>query len=198
MNTIELSRKEKLLNAAQHLMLQKGYVATRIDEICKLAGVTKGSFFHYFSNKEDLGKKLLEYATENNSTRLRNGGYLDKENPMDRLFGFIDFVISVLRAPDRESSCLFGNFTQELSYTHGEIRQMCENHFVGRTNFLSGIFKEMKQINPSNEEIDLDSLAETLLSLIQGALVVGKAKRDLDLFERTMDHFKRYVKSLFL
>jgi len=37
--------KEKIIDSEQNLMLLKGYVATTIDEICKNARVTKGSFF---------------------------------------------------------------------------------------------------------------------------------------------------------
>ena len=38
--------KEKLLDAAQQLMLSKGFPATTVEEICEAAGFTKGSFFH--------------------------------------------------------------------------------------------------------------------------------------------------------
>src|SRR5689334_24216214 len=51
--------KEKLLDAAQQLMLSKGFPATTVDEICDTAGFTKGSFFHYFESKEQLGKEVL-------------------------------------------------------------------------------------------------------------------------------------------
>jgi TetR/AcrR family transcriptional repressor of nem operon len=37
--------RDKLLEAAQELMLAKGYEATSVDEICAAAGPTKGSFF---------------------------------------------------------------------------------------------------------------------------------------------------------
>jgi len=40
--------KTKLLNAALHVIRAKGYTATRVEDICEAAGVTKGSFFHHF------------------------------------------------------------------------------------------------------------------------------------------------------
>src|SRR5262245_10630984 len=51
--------KEKLLDAAQELMLTQGYTATSVDEVCQSAGLTKGSFFHYFQSKEDLGMAVV-------------------------------------------------------------------------------------------------------------------------------------------
>ena len=44
----------KLLDAALTVIRTKGYTATTVDDICVAAGVTKGSFFHYFKSKEDL------------------------------------------------------------------------------------------------------------------------------------------------
>lgn len=47
--------RSKLLDAAQAEMLAKGYAATAVDEICARAGVSKGSFHHFFPAKEELG-----------------------------------------------------------------------------------------------------------------------------------------------
>src|ERR1700688_2524190 len=46
--------KTKLLNAALQVIREKGYSATRIEDVCEAAGLTKGSFFHHFKSKEDL------------------------------------------------------------------------------------------------------------------------------------------------
>src|SRR5437588_558763 len=43
--------RERLLDAAQRLMLARGFAATSVDEICAAAKLTKGSFFHYFESK---------------------------------------------------------------------------------------------------------------------------------------------------
>jgi len=46
-------------------MLTKGYTATSVDEVCAAPRLTKGTFFHYFRGKDDLGKSVAEqfYAT---------------------------------------------------------------------------------------------------------------------------------------
>jgi TetR/AcrR family transcriptional repressor of nem operon len=46
--------KNRFLNAAVHVIRAKGYSATRIEDICEAAGLTKGSFFHHFDSKEAL------------------------------------------------------------------------------------------------------------------------------------------------
>ncbi|MGL4406716.1 MAG: TetR/AcrR family transcriptional regulator, partial [Notoacmeibacter sp.] len=54
-NEQKVPTQDKILNAALKLVRQKGFGATRIDDICAEAGVTKGAFFHHFKDKEAMG-----------------------------------------------------------------------------------------------------------------------------------------------
>lgn len=53
-------RMEELMDSAQALFLDKGIVGTIIDEIVSKAGVSKGTFYHYFSSKSDVVAALRE------------------------------------------------------------------------------------------------------------------------------------------
>jgi TetR/AcrR family transcriptional regulator, transcriptional repressor for nem operon len=55
--------KIQFLDAALHVIRAKGYCATRIEDICEAAGLTKGSFFHYFESKEALALEAADYWT---------------------------------------------------------------------------------------------------------------------------------------
>src|SRR6266511_107719 len=46
--------RTRLLEAARQLMLRDGFPATGVAEICAAAGVTKGSFFHYFAGVDEF------------------------------------------------------------------------------------------------------------------------------------------------
>lgn len=49
-----LKRRTELVNVAAHLFAKNGYNATGIAEICSVAGIGKGTLYHYISSKEDL------------------------------------------------------------------------------------------------------------------------------------------------
>ncbi|NJK92435.1 MAG: TetR/AcrR family transcriptional regulator, partial [Blastochloris sp.] len=53
--------RERLVTAAVGLILKNGYHATGVDAICAEAGVTKGSFFHHFANKDELGLAVIQW-----------------------------------------------------------------------------------------------------------------------------------------
>ena len=52
--------REKILQSAVQLFLGEGYEATSVNDICKHAGVSKGSFYHYFETKQVLFLSLME------------------------------------------------------------------------------------------------------------------------------------------
>ncbi|MBN1213314.1 MAG: TetR/AcrR family transcriptional regulator [candidate division Zixibacteria bacterium] len=68
-------RREQLLKAALKLFLKKGYKTTTTEEIARKAGLTKGSVYHHFKNKEDilfeLVKRLSEKMSETFVDRLK-------------------------------------------------------------------------------------------------------------------------------
>ena len=53
------ARPGELLAAALDLFVEKGFAATRVEEVAKLAGVSKGTLFLYFSSKEELFKAVV-------------------------------------------------------------------------------------------------------------------------------------------
>ncbi|MBI4490372.1 MAG: TetR/AcrR family transcriptional regulator, partial [Deltaproteobacteria bacterium] len=81
------STQERLLDASQQLMLAKGFVATTVDEICEAAGVTKGSFFHYFKSKEDLGKSVLDRFCHVRLKLMQGSPSQKKKDPLERVYG---------------------------------------------------------------------------------------------------------------
>lgn len=52
-----------LLTAALAIISKKGYSATTVDEICKQAGIAKGSVYYYFKTKEEIGACILQEQT---------------------------------------------------------------------------------------------------------------------------------------
>jgi AcrR family transcriptional regulator len=53
------ARPEEIIAAALDLFVERGYAATRLDDVAACAGVSKGTLYLYFENKEDLFKAVV-------------------------------------------------------------------------------------------------------------------------------------------
>ncbi len=187
--------RNKLLDAAQEVMLSKGYVAASVDEICAAAGVTKGSFFHYFKNKEELGKVLLQRFTETQTAHF-TAACGEVADPFDRVLCLIDCAIESIRNPEMKG-CLVGTFAQEIWETHPELRQVCQCSFEGFASSVSRDLVEAKSLHAPDGDFDAAGLGSTFLAVIQGSMLIFKTDQNRESIERNLLHYKNYLQMLY-
>src|SRR5689334_15819032 len=89
--------KTKFLDAALRVIRTRGYTATRIDDVCVAAGLTKGSFFHHFKSKEELAIAAADHFSAMADRIFAAAPYQRAEDPLERLLGYVDFRIAILR-----------------------------------------------------------------------------------------------------
>ncbi len=53
------ARPGELLDAALEIFVEKGFAATRVEDVARQAGVSKGTVFLYFPSKEELFKAVV-------------------------------------------------------------------------------------------------------------------------------------------
>ena len=56
--------RQDLLDAALTVFSQKGYTATRLEDVARTAGVTRGAIYHHFGSKAELYSALIEEANK--------------------------------------------------------------------------------------------------------------------------------------
>ena len=52
--------RERILDAAERLVIDNGYAATSLDRVIAESHSSKGSFFHHFASKDELARALVE------------------------------------------------------------------------------------------------------------------------------------------
>lgn len=191
--------KQKFLDAAQELMLAKGFAATSLDEICRKAGLTKGCFFHYFEGKDALGKEVLERFCCSSRKAMQEGCCCQDKlsDPLKRIYTYIDYVIDMSAKSTANKGCLIGAFAQELSDTHPKMRSMCAQGFDAWAKILKDDISAAKAKYASKAAFDPKELADHCIAILEGSQVLAKAKQDRKIIAKNMKHFKQYLKSLF-
>jgi AcrR family transcriptional regulator len=64
-----IDKKDEVFSAARKLFASKGFKDTNISDIAKKAGIAVGSFYKYFSSKEEIFLKV--YLKENEELKMR-------------------------------------------------------------------------------------------------------------------------------
>jgi TetR/AcrR family transcriptional repressor of nem operon len=198
MNDTRHESKTKLLNATLGVIRAKGYSATRIEDICKAAGLTKGSFFHHFKSKEELALAAAEHWGVVTGGVFLSAPYQALSDPLDRLLGYVDFRKALLRGELPEFTCLVGTMVQEVYETYPHLRDACAKSIGDHAATLEPTIAEaMRRYGIDDAQWNAGSLALYTQAVIQGAFVLAKAKGGPDVAAESLDHLRRYLQMLF-
>jgi TetR/AcrR family transcriptional repressor of nem operon len=185
---------EKLLDAALRLMLSKGYPATTVDEICAEAGVSKGSFYHFFKTKEDLGLAAIERFYQRGQDVMQNGPFTEVEDPVERAFGFVDHVESKSTFLWMDG-CLLGSFALELADTNPVMREEVSRMFEEIASRMASMLRPIAD-RAGEGGPTATALAEMFLSTLEGSIVLARAHHDPDRIPKTVRRFRRFLEQL--
>lgn len=189
--------KTRILDAALQVIRSKGYSATRIEDVCEVAGLTKGSFFHHFDSKEELAIAAAEYWSEITSSLFASAPYHAPSNPVDRILAYVDFRKALLQGDLPQFTCLIGTMTQEVYDTHPAIREACERSISSHAATLIPDIQAAIEQNGIKADWTAESLALFTQATIQGAFIVAKAKHGAAAAADAIDHLRRYLELLF-
>lgn len=180
------STRNKLIDTGAELIVQHGYNATGINAVLNACGVPKGSFYHYFSSKEDFGLAVIERFADDYSDGLAT--LLEDAHipPLERLRLYFAQGRQYMQTCNHETGCLIGNLGQELAGQSDVFRDALNNVFLRwETHFVTCIEAAQAQgsICP---RADTAALASFILSGWEGAILRAKTLKSV----APMEHFE--------
>src|SRR5438105_4733193 len=159
----------KILNATLNVVREKGYHATRIEDVCAVAGLTKGSFFHHFSSKEELALAAAAHWDAHTLGVFAAAPYHDAGDPLDRLIAYVDFRKGLLSGGLAEFTCFAGTIVQEAYATHPEVSTACARNISGHAKSLEADIRAALRKYGARGDWTAESLALHIQAVIQGS-----------------------------
>lgn len=189
--------KTKLLDATVKVVRAKGYTATRIEDVCAEAGLTKGSFFHHFKSKEDLALAAVAHWEANTSRFFAGAAYHGAADPLSRVLAYIEFRKAIMTGDLPDFTCFVGTIIQEAYRTQPDIRAACERNISSHAKTLEADIRAAMHDHGVRGTWTPESLALHIQAVIQGSFILAKAKGGAAVAAESLDHLRRYIELLF-
>ena len=188
--------KRKLLDAALRVIRAQGYAGSSVDDICREAGVTKGSFFHHFKGKDDLAVAATEHWTGVTGNLFESAPFRSVADPRERVLAYIDFRASLIQGDLPDFTCLLGTMVQETYSTHPDIRDACNRAILFHARTVAADLVEAKRRHAPKATWDPLDVALFAQAAIQGAFILAKAQGSASIVARCIDHLRQHVAHL--
>ena len=191
----------KILDAAQNLVLARGYVGMTVDHVLNEVGITKGAFFHHFKSKDDLARALLQRYAERDERiyrETRERAEKLSDDPLQQVLLYIGLFQEMFEGlTEPYPGCLFASYIYELQQFGDDTRELIRSSFTKWRELLKEKFEAVARRYPPRIEVDAASLADAFTVVLEGAFVTSKALNEPKLVSDQLRHFRNYVELLF-
>ncbi|MDH5637596.1 MAG: TetR/AcrR family transcriptional regulator [Nitrospinota bacterium] len=189
--------KQKLLDLSLRMVLERGYHATSLNQICDGAGVTKGGLFHHFPDKEALAVAMLDRFWDGRKELLDSLRDSQKD-PLEKLMCHMEFVYQLPKHERKYIGCLMGVLAQELSLSNANLRKAVSKKFSEWREIIRQDIRGAAEAYCPGKQMDVESLADYLLAVFEGSLLMARADGNGKIIRGNAAYLKRNLESIFI
>jgi TetR/AcrR family transcriptional repressor of nem operon len=172
-----IHNKDDIIQAGLDIILSRGFNATGVEVILKQVNVPKGSFYNFFSSKEEFGLAIIDKYVADRGELFYPIFSDESLPPLERVKKSFETLIATFEGNDCSKGCLIGNLGQEMSDQFETVRQRLEQSLQNWTRGLSKLLLQAQKESTIPADMNTEKLAENLISSFQGALLHSKVKK---------------------
>ena len=176
--------KEQIIMEGVRLMMYTGYHNTGIQEILQASNIPKGSFYNFFSSKEDFtlqGIKLYSKQFVGVLDQIENNNIL---TPLQKIQTFFDFIIQENKKGEFKYSCLLGNLSLELAGTSEIFASSIDTEIKAWKNKTEKWVVQAQTNNQITSELKPQEVNDFIFDTFYGATVRAKYEKSSAAFEQ--------------
>jgi TetR/AcrR family transcriptional repressor of nem operon len=193
--------RERILDAAYALILERGYAGMSLDHVIRKVGMTKGAFFYHFKSKNDLAVALMQrFEAADKATLAASRARAERlsRDPLQQVLIFIGLFEEMFEGlSEPYPGCLYASYIYELQQFDAETVQTIRDSFLGWRALLKEKLDAVVAQYPPRLEIDTASLADMFTVVIEGAFITSKALDEPEVVPAQLRHFRNYIELLF-
>lgn len=193
--------KSKILDAAQQVVLDRGFSATSVDAIQEAAGISRGTFFYHFASKDDLSRALIErYAL---SDRELTDAYMKRaenlvSDPVQQVLVFLGLHEELFEDMDGVyPGCLFASYSYEAGLFDRETMNVVNAAVEYWRKLVGDKLKTAMERRPPVVESDPYVLADTAYAVFQGAFILSRVRCNTSIVVAQLRQVRNYFELLF-
>jgi len=188
--------RQSILEKNYRAIHRQGFQGTRTDKVIKELGITKGAFYHYFRNKQELGYAVVEEILAPEYINLWQQLDEYKDQPIDGIIQVLEQFKTKFDEERIKLGCPLNNLIQEMAPLdegfQERLTQILGEMHKALTRTLVRAGNNLQLASLINEE----ALAYFILASLEGSFSIAKSHQSKAIFDLSIDQLIRYVRNL--
>ena len=187
--------KEYIIERTATVFNTKGYVGTSLNDMTEVTGLTKGSIYGNFKNKDDVALEAFKFNLGVMS-RLFSTEMEKKKTFRERLLVYSDVVGRFSETTFPKGGCPILNTAVESDDTHPVLKQHAAWALIRWKDKIVEILTQGIAAREFDETINCEQVALTILSMLEGGIMIRKLTDNPEYIKSIMKSLSDYILKL--
>lgn len=170
--------KQYIIEKTASLFNTKGYTSTSLSDITQATGLTKGSIYGNFENKDEVALEAYKYNSgllgKNMARSLGN----EFPTTIDKLKAFVDFYRKNWKAVFENGGCPIMNAATEADDTFPVLKKQVTESFESWIRTIKKVITEGQEKCEIEAHINAGEYASLFIMIVEGGILLSKTTGD--------------------
>ncbi|MBB6332364.1 AcrR family transcriptional regulator [Chryseobacterium sediminis] len=179
--------KQHIIEKTATLFNTKGYISTSLSDITQATGLTKGSIYGNFENKDEVAIEVYKYNAGLLGKTLSRSFGDEFPTSLDKLHAFVDFYRKNWKFVFSNGGCPIMNAATEADDSFPALKNQVKKSFEQWMSKISTAILEGQKKGEINTKVNAEQFASLFIMLIEGGILLSKTMGDQSFLNHALD-----------
>jgi TetR/AcrR family transcriptional repressor of nem operon len=178
--------REYIIEKAAPIFNMKGYAGTSLQDLTEATGLTKGSIYGNFKNKDEVAVAVYEYSIRMLDQRIT--AFLESRHSMTaKLVGITEYYRLNWRQIFEKGGCPVQNASVEADDNLSVLKKPVQNSIKNWAKGITLVIEKGQRKGEFKKSIDAEEYAYAIITLLEGGIMLAKIMNNQKLLFNALD-----------
>ncbi|NML58116.1 TetR/AcrR family transcriptional regulator [Chryseobacterium cheonjiense] len=194
-----MSKAEKtrqfIIEKTASLFNTKGYTSTSLSDITEATGLTKGSIYGNFENKDQVALEVYKYNANLLKQSMSRSFGDEFPSTIDKLHAFVAFYRKNWQSVFLNGGCPLMNAATEADDTYPLLKNQVTRSFTEWISRITEVIKQGQKIGELSANANASEYASLFIMLIEGGILLSKTTGEEKFLNQALDRILTIIKN---
>jgi TetR/AcrR family transcriptional repressor of nem operon len=187
--------KQFIVEKTAPIFNRKGYAGTSLSDMTEATGLTKGSIYGNFANKDEVALAVFDYNLKKIDSIIK-GEMSKQQSVIDQLLVYVNVYTNFQNFPFPEGGCPILNTATEADDTHQVLKRKAADAINLWKNKIISLVEKGLNNKEFNKPVNAEQFALTIIAMIEGAIMITNLTGKINYRKSIMQSVEKMIREL--